>query len=185
MRVASLVPLYAIFGLIGICVPDTNAYLDPLVIIFESNSLISYFLLLCEYISEDHDQHAEYFTTIILKDRRASKKGVDGAKWFRVSFISPLRRKGNQCSKNGSSPSNSPCSRFSVRSLQKLPSVLAFTAYMKLRLSMPNYGFALVRNRDMQCVDFEADRNRQQRDPSISHYVYLLCHHYSSISNAG
>ena len=92
MRIACLIPLYAVFGLIGIIFPEADAYLDPWSDIFEANSLVAFFLLLCEYVSQHHEQRAAYFSGIELSDKKATKNGVDGATWFRVRLPRGYRR---------------------------------------------------------------------------------------------
>lgn len=86
MRVALLVPVYALISLMCICFPKAAVYLDPWYDMAEANALVAFFLLLCEYVSEHHDQRADFFTTVEISDKKAREKGIDGATWFKVRF---------------------------------------------------------------------------------------------------
>lgn len=88
MRVALLVPSYSLICFLCICLPNAAVYLLPWLDVFTASCLAAYFLLLCEYVSP-HDQGRDlFFSTIELKDKRARKQGMNGAKWFRVrSFL--------------------------------------------------------------------------------------------------
>lgn len=84
MRVALLIPSYSIFCFLCICLPQATVYLLPWLDVFQASCLAAYFLLLCEYVSPHDDERDLFFSTIELKDTRARKQGMDGAKWFRV-----------------------------------------------------------------------------------------------------
>lgn len=88
MRVALLVPSYSIICFLCICLPNAAVYLLPWLDVFTASCLAAYFLLLCEYVSPHDHGRDLFFSTIELKDKRARKQGMDGAKWFRVrSFL--------------------------------------------------------------------------------------------------
>ncbi len=84
MRVAVLVPVYALISLMCLCFPKAAVYLDPWYDLAEANALVAFFLLMCEYVSPHHDQRADFFNTIEISDKKAREKGVDGATWFKV-----------------------------------------------------------------------------------------------------
>ncbi|OBT79627.1 hypothetical protein VF21_01365 [Pseudogymnoascus sp. 05NY08] len=87
MRVALLVPSYSIICFLCICLPNAAVYLLPWLDVFTASCLAAYFLLLCEYVSPHGHGRDLFFSTIELKDKRARKQGMDGAKWFRQRWI--------------------------------------------------------------------------------------------------
>ncbi|KFX89728.1 hypothetical protein O988_08534 [Pseudogymnoascus sp. VKM F-3808] len=87
MRVALLVPSYSIVCFICICIPKATVYLLPWLDVFQASCLAAYFLLLCEYVSPHDDERDLFFSTIELKDKRARKQKMNGAKWFRQRWI--------------------------------------------------------------------------------------------------
>ncbi|OBT56755.1 hypothetical protein VE04_03929 [Pseudogymnoascus sp. 24MN13] len=87
MRVALLVPSYSIICFLCICLPNAAVYLLPWLDVFTASCLAAYFLLLCEYVSPHDHGRDLFFSTIELKDKRARKQGMDGAKWFRQRWI--------------------------------------------------------------------------------------------------
>lgn len=90
MRVALLVPLYSIISLLSICFPQTAVYLHPWLDTAQANSLVSYFLLVCEYVSPDGNERDLFFATVEIQDKIAARKGkIDDLAWFKVSFQRP------------------------------------------------------------------------------------------------
>lgn len=88
MRIAILPPLYSIFSFLCICWPAKAVYFLPWLDTFQAASLVSYFLLLCEYVSPHHEGRDLFFSTVELQDKRAKTQKLDGSQWFRVcSFI--------------------------------------------------------------------------------------------------
>lgn len=90
MRVALLIPLYSIFSFLCICFPVATVYLLPWLDIFQANSLVAYFLLLCEYVSPHHEERELFFAGLDIKDKRAPGGKADGVKWFRVNPGIPI-----------------------------------------------------------------------------------------------
>ncbi|EEQ27197.1 conserved hypothetical protein [Microsporum canis CBS 113480] len=87
MRAALLVPSYSVCSFLCICFPKAAVYLLPWLDAFQANCLATYFLLLCEYVAPDDPGRDLFFSTIELKDKRAQKKMMNGAKWFRQRWI--------------------------------------------------------------------------------------------------
>jgi len=83
MKIASLIPFFSIFSLLSICFPKAYVYLYPWLDYFESLSLGSFFLLMCEFVSPSAEQRDVFFAALEIPDKKSG--GLrDGLVWYRV-----------------------------------------------------------------------------------------------------
>ena len=89
MRVATLIPLYSLFSFLSICFPYARVYLHPWLDVFQSQALVSFFLLMCEFVSPSHDQRDIFFAALTVRDKKSPDGTRGSLEWYRVR-IHPL-----------------------------------------------------------------------------------------------
>ena len=85
MRIFIVIPLYSIISFLGICIPSAMVYLHPWLDVFQSLALVSFFLLICEFVAPTHDQRDMFFTTLAASNPKSRKRAKHGQGWYRVS----------------------------------------------------------------------------------------------------
>ena len=85
MRVFTLIPLYSVLSFLSICVPRAMVYLHPWLDVFQSQALVSFFLLMCEFVAPTHDQRDIFFAALPTRDKKSPQGRRDNLGWYRVS----------------------------------------------------------------------------------------------------
>lgn len=84
LRIAFLLPFYAIISYICILAPTADVYLAPWLDFVQSISLGTFFLLICEFVvPEGHSRNA-WFSEFSFPDKKSPTGKGDGLRWFRV-----------------------------------------------------------------------------------------------------
>jgi Organic solute transporter Ostalpha len=102
MKIATLIPAYAIISFIAVCSPKSYVYLDPWLDVFQSVALGYFFLLLCEFVSPSREQRDLFFAALQVKDKKAPGGVGGGMKWYRVSLLSARLKFLTYCRDDGS-----------------------------------------------------------------------------------
>ncbi|KAL4905595.1 hypothetical protein BDW74DRAFT_152855 [Aspergillus multicolor] len=71
IKISLLLPLYTITSFLAICLPRASVYISPWMEVYQAIALVTFFLLLCEYVSADGNGLG------------AGKSMVGGEEWFR------------------------------------------------------------------------------------------------------
>ena len=77
MKIGSLITMYSTICFLSVCFPEAEVYIHPWLDLVEAVALGSFFLLLCEFVSPNHEQRYVFFAT----------KRMDGVQWFKVRQI--------------------------------------------------------------------------------------------------
>ena len=85
MRIACLIPFYSLFSLLSICFPKADVYISPWLDVVQAFALGSFFLLMCEFVSEDTQERDSFFNALEIKDKKGRKPSGGSLFWYRVS----------------------------------------------------------------------------------------------------
>ncbi|CAM1501442.1 Fc.00g034260.m01.CDS01 [Cosmosporella sp. VM-42] len=77
MKIGSLITMYSTICFLSVCFPKAEVYVHPWLDFVEAIALGSFFLLLCEYISPNHEQRYVFFAA----------RRIDGVKWFKSRWF--------------------------------------------------------------------------------------------------
>ena len=86
LRIASLVPLYAILYFISGTALESAIYVQPWADVYEAYSLASYFLLLVSYLVPEPERRDSHFEQLELQDYKGKVLSGGSSKWFRVCY---------------------------------------------------------------------------------------------------
>jgi hypothetical protein len=93
MKVALMIPLFALFSFISVVSPQSFVYLSPWLDYFEGVALASFFLLLCEYVSPAAARQRDvFFAALEIKDKKSPDGRGNGVVWFRVRLLLPPKK---------------------------------------------------------------------------------------------
>lgn len=89
MRISTLLPLYSIFSLLGICFPEVYVYLEPWLDVFQSVALGIFYLLMLEFLAPSISRENMFFAPLAIPPS-GSESPAESLSWYRVSPILPL-----------------------------------------------------------------------------------------------
>jgi len=89
MRISLLIPMYSLISFLCICFPKSTVNLLPWLDVFQAQALVSFFLLMCEYVSTSHEQRDVFFATLTVKDKKAPRGRRSVYRWYRVRTPPP------------------------------------------------------------------------------------------------
>ena len=98
MKICGLIPLYSLISFLSVAFPKAYNYLDPWLEFFQSIALVSFFLLLCEFVSPNEDKRTVFFAALEPPEDTGSKpkKPRPGAvpktpeerlQWYRKKWV--------------------------------------------------------------------------------------------------
>lgn len=85
MKIACLIPFYSIFSLLSICLPKADISFSPWLDVVQALALGSFFLLMCEFVSESPAERDVFFAALVVRDEKRPSIGGGGLLWYRVS----------------------------------------------------------------------------------------------------
>lgn len=88
MRIAIFIPTYSIFSFLSICFPGAAVYLSPWRETVQAFALGTFFLLMCECISENPTERDLFFSALEVANKRGRRSAGDIA-WYRVMSPNP------------------------------------------------------------------------------------------------
>ncbi|KAF7562253.1 hypothetical protein G7046_g1881 [Stylonectria norvegica] len=77
MKIGTLITMYSTICFLSVCFPKAEVYIKVWLDLVEAFALGSFFLLLCEYISPNHEQRYVFFAA----------KRIDGVQWFKTRWF--------------------------------------------------------------------------------------------------
>ena len=86
MKVACIIPFYSIISFLSICFPKSDVYISPWLDPVQALALGSFFLLMCEFISESPAQRDVFFAALVVPDKNGASGKGQGLIWYRVSI---------------------------------------------------------------------------------------------------
>ena len=90
MRIASLLPLYAIFSFLSVCFPNAHVYLHGWIDYFQGMALYSFLMLLCDFVTPN-DMHQGYFASLRIPKKKGSNITINGLVWFQKMWFIVLQ----------------------------------------------------------------------------------------------
>jgi len=91
MKICLLLPFFSIVSILSIVFPEASVYLSPWLNFVESIAMGSFFLLLCEFVSESQVERDVFFAALVVVDKgskRAKNGQRGGLPWYRVCSLS-------------------------------------------------------------------------------------------------
>jgi len=88
MKICLLIPFFSTFSFLSILSPGSYIYLSPWLDVNESIAMGSFFLLLCEYVSENRTERDMFFATLVITVKKTQNGKKGGLPWYRVSSLS-------------------------------------------------------------------------------------------------
>jgi hypothetical protein len=85
MKIACLIPFYSIFSLLSICFPKADVSLSPWLDVVQAFALGSFFLLMCEFVSESPVERDVFFGALVVPEKKGPSSSDGGLLWYRVS----------------------------------------------------------------------------------------------------
>ncbi|PSR88690.1 organic solute transporter Ostalpha-domain-containing protein [Coniella lustricola] len=87
MRICLLIPVNALFNLIGQLVPASYFYIIVWADMMQAFALGNFFLLLLEFISPHDHQRDFFFSGLQIPRKRSKKASKDGLRWYRRKWF--------------------------------------------------------------------------------------------------
>ena len=85
MKICLLIPLYSIISFLSLCLPSIYIYVNVWFSYFEAIALATFFLLMCEFISETHSERELFFSALEIHGRKGHvTTGYGSVVWYRV-----------------------------------------------------------------------------------------------------
>ena len=85
MKICLLIPLYSIISFLSICFPNIYIYTNVWFSYFEAVALATFFLLMCEFISERNSERELFFAALEIHDKKGRvTTGYGSLVWYRV-----------------------------------------------------------------------------------------------------
>ena len=93
LKICLLIPFYSITSFLSICFPDIYIYINVWFSYFEAIALATFFLLMCEFISETNSERELFFSALEIQEKKGRVTiGYGSVVWYRViSWNSMLR----------------------------------------------------------------------------------------------
>ncbi|RAK77554.1 OSTA/TMEM184 family protein [Aspergillus fijiensis CBS 313.89] len=86
MRISTLLPLYSIFSLLGICFPEVYVYLEPWLDVFQSVALGIFYLLMLEFLAPSISRENMFFAPLAIPPS-GSESPAESLSWYRKTWI--------------------------------------------------------------------------------------------------
>jgi hypothetical protein len=77
-----------IIAFLSIIRPESYVYLSPWLDVVESIAMGSFFLLLCEFVSESRAGRNVFFVALVVANKKAPNGQRGGLRWYRVCSLS-------------------------------------------------------------------------------------------------
>ncbi|KUJ12641.1 uncharacterized protein LY89DRAFT_785951 [Mollisia scopiformis] len=87
MKIGLLIPFYSILSLLSICFPKGAVDITPWLDLVQSVALGSFFLLMCEFVSENPSQRDLFFAALVVRDKKSPSGKGGGLAWYRSRWI--------------------------------------------------------------------------------------------------
>ncbi len=88
MKIATFIPFYSIISFLSICFPTAEVYISPWVNLVEAFALGSFFLLMCEFVSESPAQRNVFFAALVIPEKKGGGgSNIGGLAWYRVDIL--------------------------------------------------------------------------------------------------
>ena len=85
MKICLLIPLYSVLSFLSVCLPSVYVYTYVWFSYFEAVALATYFLLMCEFISETHSERELFFSALKIRSKKGHvTTGPGSLVWYRV-----------------------------------------------------------------------------------------------------
>lgn len=84
MKIATLIPSYSLLSFLSIYFPRAAVYISPWLDTIQAFALGSFFLLMCEFISESPTERDVFFAALVVKDKKSPNGQGNGLAWYRV-----------------------------------------------------------------------------------------------------
>lgn len=88
MKIGLLIPFYSILSLLSIAFPKAHVDIAPWLDLVQSVALGSFFLLLCEFVSESPSQREVFFAALVIPNKKSPSGQSGGLLWYRVCLLS-------------------------------------------------------------------------------------------------
>ncbi|KAE9377553.1 hypothetical protein N431DRAFT_451734 [Stipitochalara longipes BDJ] len=87
MKICWLIPFFSIISFLSIYHPEAYIYLSPWLNVVESIAMGSFFLLLCEFVSESRAERDVFFAAFVVVDKKAPNGNRGGLPWYRKRWF--------------------------------------------------------------------------------------------------
>lgn len=87
LRICLLIPVNALFNLIGQIVPAAYFYIVPWADMMQAMALGNFFLLLLEFISPHDNQRDFFFSGLQVPSKRSKNPPKNGLRWYRRKWV--------------------------------------------------------------------------------------------------
>ncbi|CZR59964.1 uncharacterized protein PAC_09859 [Phialocephala subalpina] len=87
MKVGLLIPFYSILCFLSVCFPKAHVDIAPWLDVVQSLALGSFFLLMCEFVSENPSQREVFFAAFAVPSKKSPGEKGGGLVWYRSRWI--------------------------------------------------------------------------------------------------
>lgn len=86
LKICLLIPFYSITSFLSICFPDIYIYTNVWFSYFEAIALATFFLLMCEFISDTNSERELFFSALQIQEKKGRvTTGYASVVWYRVT----------------------------------------------------------------------------------------------------